>query len=403
MPVSYKDNRLNFIQGDRSVDLLSLAQKTDEPFYLYDMDGAVQRLKFFQQEVHPAEVFFSLKCNNHPFVVRSLLKNQAGLDIVSGGELNLSLKLGCDPKKIVFSGVGKTKKELELALKSGIFQINVESLEELDRLGVISSHLKISAPTAIRLNPHVHLDTHPFIQTGGGDHKFGIEEHFLPQCIEIFKKHKKYLKFQGLAVHIGSQGLSIEPLVQAVKKTKQIYERLCRDGHSLITIDIGGGVGIDYRTQNLDDDLQRIKLYGKEIKNIFHQFEGRVLCEPGRIIMGRFGWLFGEVQYVKKTSRRHFAILNTGMNHLIRPVLYQAFHEILPLVLSGNKKQVYTVAGPICESGDVLARDRELNILKSGDWVAFCDTGAYGAVMAQKYNLNPWPKELAFSCGKQCR
>lgn len=401
MPLTYKDQKWSLVQGEKWVDLELLAKKIDEPFYLYDIDGAVERLKIFQKEVHPAQVYFSLKSNNHAPVIQAFLAKEAGLDIVSGGELNLGLELGCSPKKIVFSGVGKTKKELELALDADIFQINVESLEELNRLGEIGESFKTTIPVAIRLNPGIHLKTHSFIQTGTHDHKFGIEIRMIPQFLEIIKKYSPFLNFQGLAVHIGSQGLSIDPIIESMKKIKQIYDRLNREGLQLTTIDIGGGLGIDYRNQDSNDDLKRIKLYGSAIKEIFNHFEGHLICEPGRIIIARFGWLFGEVQYIKQTSARRFAILNTGMNHLIRPVLYQAFHHVFPLIHSGGEKHTYTIAGPICESADVLAYDRMLPSLKSGDWLVFSDTGAYGAVMAQRYNLNSWPKEIAFSQGIQ--
>ena len=399
MPLTYIQNNLNLIQNTHKIDLVELTQGMEQAFYLYDIDSALERLGFFQKSVYPIETYFSLKCNNNKTLVQSFLKEDVGLDIVSKGELNYGLNLKCSPDKIVFSGAGKTKQELEQALRAQIFQINVESLAELERIGSLCSLLKLKTQVACRINPNVTLDTHAFIQTGTQDHKFGIDEKSIPHFIEIVKKYSPLIKFQGLAMHIGSQGLSVEPILQACEKVKNIYERLNREGHSLKTLDIGGGVGIDYRTKDLEDDIKRIEFYGSNLKKIFKNFDGRVLCEPGRILTARFGWLFGEIQYIKQTSLRNFAILNTGMHHLIRPVLYQAYHRVLPVKKSLQEKKNYTIAGPICESADILARDRLLPALSSEDWLCFCDAGAYGAVMSQTYNMQTIPLEIACSQG----
>lgn len=399
MPLTYIQNHLTLIQGTHKTDLVELAKNMDQAFYLYDIDGSLERLKLFQKLVDPIEIYFSLKSNNNKALVQSFLKEETGLDIVSKGELEHSLNLKCSPKKIVFSGVAKTKQELEKALRAQIFQINVESLEELERIGSLCSSLKLKAQVACRVNPNVTLDTHAFIQTGTKDHKFGIDENAIPQFIEIVKKYSAFVQFQGLAMHIGSQGLSVDPIIQASEKVKNIYERLNREGHSLKTLDIGGGVGIDYRTEDMEDDIKRIEFYGSSLQKVFKNFEGRLLCEPGRILTARYGWLFGEIQYIKKTSLRNFAILNTGMHHLMRPVLYQAYHRILPVKKSNQEEKNYTIAGPICESADILARDRLLPALSSGDWLCICDAGAYGAVMSQTYNMQDIPLEIAYSQG----
>ena len=399
MPLTYIQNHLTLLQKTHKIDMAELTQGMNQAFYLYDIDNAVERLKFFQKSVDPVEAYFSLKCNNNKTLVQAFLKEGAGLDIVSKGELEHGLNLKCPPQKIVFSGVGKTKQELEQALRAQIFQINVESLEELECIASLCSSFKLKAKVACRINPNVKLDTHAFIQTGTRDHKFGIDEKLIPHFIEIVKKYSPLISFQGLAMHIGSQGLSVEPILQACKKVKNIYERLNREGHSLNTLDIGGGVGINYRTENLEDDIKRIEFYGSHLKKIFKNFEGRPLCEPGRILTARFGWLFGEVQHIKRTSLKNFAILNTGMHHLMRPVLYQAYHHVLPVKKSNQEQKNYTIAGPICESADILARDRLLPVLSRGDWLCFCDTGAYGAVMSHTYNMQPLPLEMTCSHG----
>jgi len=399
MPLTYIKNHLTLIQKPHQVDMVQLTESMNQAFYLYDIDGCLERLKLFQKLVDPIEIYFSLKSNNNKALVQSFLKEGAGLDIVSKGELEHGLNLKCSPKKIVFSGVAKTRQELEQALKAQMFQINVESLEELERIGDLCLSLQLKANVACRINPHVALDTHAFIQTGARDHKFGIDENLIPQFIEIIKKYSPFINFQGLAMHIGSQGLSIEPIIQAARKVKNIYDRLLREGYPLKTLDVGGGVGIDYRTEDMEDDVKRIKLYGSSLQKVFKNFEGRLLCEPGRILTARYGWLFGEIQYIKKTSLRNFALLNTGMHHLIRPVLYQAYHRILPVKKSNQKEKNYTIAGPICESADTIARDRILPTLCNGDWLCICDAGAYGAVMSQAYNMQDLPLELAYSKG----
>ena len=401
MPVIYKNNCLHLDQNSHAVNLLSLAQKVNQPFYLYDINGAIQRFKEFQKYVQPAEVYYSIKSNNHFSFSQAFLEEGAGIDIVSEGELNHSLQLKCSPQKIIFSGVGKTKKEIESAILNDIFQINVESLQELERIGQICKELKLKTRVACRINPNEALDTHPFIQTGTSDHKFGLEESSLPPFLEILKKYSSFLFFQGLAMHVGSQGLSIKPILKGAKKLKTIYEKLNAEGHSLTTLDIGGGIGINYKSDDLELDSKRIQEYGEGLKNIFHDFSGRLLCEPGRILTARYGWLLGEVQYIKQTALKKFAILNTGMNHLIRPVMYQAYHRVLPLVQpqSNSFSQEYTIVGPICESADTLAKDRLLPTLKSGDWIVFCDAGAYGSVMSLSYNMQPLALELAYLNG----
>lgn len=399
MPIKYIDNQLHFCQNNQEHNLVDLAQKINEPFYLYDIDGVIERYNTFKKAIQPAHLHFALKSNNYEPLIRALIKNGSGLDVVSGGELKYGLELGVDAKKIVFSGVGKTKEEIELAVKSEIFQLNVESLEELERIGQISKSLKKTTSVAFRLNPNIHLDTHKFIQTGTSDNKFGMEEENLPAFIDIINKYNPYLKFQGLAVHIGSGGLSFDPIIQSIAKMRSIYESLNRQGQNLTTIDIGGGLGIDYKDENLQSDLDLLAAFSSDLKKALKDFDGHVLAEPGRFIVARFGWLLAEIQYIKKTSLSNFAILNTGMHHLIRPVLYQAYHQVKQLKKSDAKKEKYTLGGPICESSDILARDREFSKLTSGDWLVFYDVGAYGSVMSLQYNMFHPIKEISFSQG----
>ena len=399
MSLKYVNGYLTLTQNHQNLSLTELAQDLKTPFYLYDLNGLIQRYEFFKKAIGPMNIYFSIKSNNCSSVVRKLIELGSGLDIVSQGEFDFGKNQGCSPTKMVFSGVGKTKEELEKTLSEGIFQINVESLQELDRIGQICSALKITASVAYRLNPNISLKTHEYIQTGTAHHKFGMEEKMIPKFNEIVKKYSPYIKFQGLAMHIGSQGLSIEPILKACSLMRNTYERLNREGFELKTLDIGGGLGIDYQSDSGDEE--RITQYGTELKRIFKDFEGQLLCEPGRILVGRYGWLIGEVQYIKQTSRVLFAILNTGIHHLIRPALYQGYHRVLNLKQTPKKeKKVYTLVGPVCETSDVLARDRLLEELQSGDLVAFCDVGAYGSVMNLKYNMFALPQEASYLDGK---
>lgn len=395
MPLEYIDNQLHLVQSGKAHNLNILTSKSNGPFYLYDIDGVIKRYHSFKDIVGFTDIFFALKSNHCKPLVQSLIKQGSGLDVVSGGELKYGLKLGVHPNKIVFSGVGKTKEEHKLAIRSKIFQINVESLEELVRIGEISRTLKQNIRVSFRLNPNILMDTHKHIQTGMSENKFGMEEKDIREFIDIINRYQPYLKFQGLAIHIGSGGLDFQPIVKAISKMRDLYERLNKEGLNLKTIDIGGGLGIDYKTQDLSKDMELLESFSKNVKTALEGFNGKVLVEPGRFIVARFGWLISEVQYVKETYSKKFVILDTGMHHLIRPVLYEAYHELKVLQeKADSREETYTIGGPVCESADILAKDRKLPSLKQGDHLIFCDVGAYGSVMSSQYNMFNKAKEF---------
>ena len=393
MALKYKNNQLHIVQGKKVWNLLSLIRKTGSPCYVYNIKGLVERFRFFKQKTAPASTHYAMKANSHPEVLKALCKEGAGVDVVSGGELQLALKAGFTGRKVVFSGVGKTQEEIILALRADILQFNVESVSELKRIAQIAKKLKKPARVAFRINPDMDINTHPYIKTGLKEHKFGLESENLPELKEIIRKNSSFLHFYGLTMHIGSQIHDLSPLKAGILKICALYQDLQKE-FKLKTLDVGGGLGVDYKSQNFSQDLKLITQYGAFLKKVAKTVEARILTEPGRIIVARFGTLIGEVQYIKKTAYKNFAILDTGMHHLIRPCLYQAYHEIQPLQKRpSNEKKSYDVVGPICESSDILGRDRIFSGLKEGDFLAVFDTGAYGAVMASSYNAHKPPKE----------
>ena len=399
MSFEYKKNHLHLVQGSHSVSLMELAKQNAEPFYVYDRDALLERLRFFKKHIAPAQVFYAMKANSHPQILQAFARENIGVDVVSGGEIQLALKAGFTGKDIVFSGVGKTKQEIQLALEKDILQINVESLSELKRIGELARSQSKTAPVAFRMNPNINAQTHPYITTGLRENKFGMDEENLLALKEILHQYSDSLSLQGLTLHIGSQIQNLKPLKDSIRKIIELYKQLQTE-FPLKILDVGGGLGIDYKSDHTDSDLQPIKQYGALLKEFSKGMKGQIITEPGRIITARSACLIGEIQYLKKTPYKNFVILNTGMNHLMRPCLYQAYHRFLPLQKREGDPTVYDVVGPICESSDVLGRDRLFTELKEGDFLAIMDTGAYGAVLANTYNAHPLPKEIFISQGK---
>ena len=317
------------------------------------------------------------------------MKLGAGVDVVSGGELFRALKAGANPSKIVFSGVGKTPEEIKMALEAGILMFNVESREELELLGEIAKTLQKPAPFALRVNPNIDPKTHPYITTGLKQNKFGIPEE---EALELYEasKNNKYLCPVGIDAHIGSQITSLSPFVDALKRLKKIWKEVTSLGIELKYLDIGGGLGIVYLEEKPPHPQEYAKALIKEIKDI----DATLILEPGRVIVGNAGILVTKVLYTKQNQYKKFVIVDAGMNDLIRPAFYQAYHEIIPVEKINGKKEIVDVVGPICESGDFFAKDRELPILKRGDLLAIMSAGAYGFVMSSNYNSRPRASEV---------
>jgi diaminopimelate decarboxylase len=369
-------------------DLVQLAENHSRPFYFYDLDAACDRARAFVK--HGASVHYAMKANSNERLLRSFAALGLGVDVVSLGEMQKALALGIAPQKIIFSGVGKDREELESALQHRILQINVESFEELQHLEAICQERRADMDVALRLNIHIEAPTHKHIQTATPESKFGLDQRLLPDVLAWLKAAPRRVKLKSLTVHIGSQILDAGVFEKMSAGMGKIFSGVKAQGFALERLDLGGGLGIDYKTKG-EDDFTRLDEYMRALLGA-HKTGASVMLEPGRFLVARMGVLLAKVVYVKKSADRQFAILNAGMNHLMRPALYQAYHRIEPLVPRGGE-EAYDVVGPICESTDVFAYGRKLPRLERGDWVGLFDAGAYGAVMANTYNESQLPEE----------
>ena len=398
----YKDDTLVLKQGNIFVPVQEIIQGKNFPFYLYDIQDLREWYQFFLQATdHRLKVFFSMKSNCNKEVLKAFLEEGSGVDVVSGGESHLAQQVGFSPQKICFSGVGKSISELEEAVEKDFFQINVESLGELKRIAEICKSKSKPCRIGLRINPNVDFSAHPYIKTGLRGHKFGFEEEELPLLLQFIRSHK-LIYLQGLSMHLGSQIFDLDPLFHSIKHLKGIYEQLKRERYPLKILDIGGGLAVNYQKFDLEGEKTRLKQFGQGLKNLLKDFGDEVIAEPGRLLTARFGILCAKVEYIKKSPSKQFVILNSGMNHFLRPALYGAKHRVLPIKKSIDlPQQIYDVVGPICETGDTIAKDCSLPQLNSGDWLAIADTGAYGFVMANQYNLQIPVQEICFYKGKE--
>ena len=368
-----------------SVKVSAIAKKVGTPFYLYSHHTLVDHFTKIQKAFSPVSplVCFAMKANGNLAVLKTLLNEGAGVDIVSQGELLKALKLGADPKKIVFASVGKTEEEIAFAIKKGILFFNVESVPELEEINRVAKKFKIKTQAAIRVNPDVETVTHHFITTGTLKNKFGID---LCSTREILKYRKNYpfVKISGLHIHIGSQLVTKDPFVKAIQKVIEFISSLKQKGIDIEYLDIGGGMGIIYK----DEKPQTAQEYADSILPLLQKTTLKIIMEPGRFIVGNAGIFVTKVLYIKDNGFKKFLIVDGGMNDLIRPSLYQAYHEIVPLKKNAapGRLEKFDVVGPICESGDFFAKDRELPALKKGDLLAVMSAGAYGYVMSSNYN-----------------
>ena len=388
------------------VSLESLAKKCGTPLYVYSAGQILHRLDLFAKafESMPHLVCYSVKANSALAILKLLYQNGAGFDIVSGGELERILRVNkAAAQRVVFSGVGKTAAEIDLALRSGILIFNVESASELDLLAERAGRLRRRARIALRVNPDVFAETHPYISTGLRDHKFGID---IRQARAVYKtaaKHK-YLDPCGVSVHIGSQIRSADPFGAAAQRVAQLVRHLRTDGLPITSVDVGGGLAIEYHVDHSFNPEEKIQQYATALLKALRPIENlQLLLEPGRFIVAQAGALVTRVLYVKKNGEKIFVVTDAAMNDLIRPALYQAHHDIVPVSRrKGARKKTVDVVGPVCETGDFFARDRELPELKPGDLVAILDAGAYGLSLSSNYNSRPRPAEVLVE-GKRAR
>jgi len=388
------------------VSLETLARQYGTPLYVYSADQIAERLEMFHNALAGRDhlVCYAVKANSTLAILKLLAERGAGFDIVSGGELERVLAAA--PKvagRVVFSGVGKTQSEIDLALKAGILQFNVESEGELALLAARARKLRIKARFALRVNPDVFADTHPYISTGLREHKFGIDIRRAPGLYKRAANERWLVPF-GVSVHIGSQIRSAAPFGAAIGRISKLVRQLDRAGITLACVDAGGGLGIDYHGP-LDaagwDAAVKVAEYAAAIEDALNGFSGgfsgRLLIEPGRFLVAQAGALLARVLYVKRNGKKTFVITDAAMNDLIRPALYQAHHEIVPVRRRPGKPRIVDVVGPVCESGDFFARDRKLAPLQPGDLVALLDAGAYGMSQSSNYNTRPRAAEVLVS------
>ena len=383
------------------VSLESLAKRHGTPLYVYSADQIVERLGLFQQAFAGRDhlVCYAVKANSALAILKLLADHGAGFDIVSGGELDRVLAAAPEAVgRVVFSGAGKTAEEIDKALTLGILEFNVESEGELELLGKRAAKLKKKARFALRVNPDVFAETHPYISTGLREHKFGVD---IKRALAIYKSvaNHRWLEAHSVSVHIGSQIRSAEPFGAAMERVVKLVRQLKREGIELKAIDAGGGLGIDYHLGKFDA-AAKVAEYAAAVESALDDFEGKLMIEPGRFVVAQAGALLTRVVTVKRNGKKTFVIVDAAMNDLIRPALYQAYHEILPLKPRAGKAQVFDVVGPICETGDFFARDRKLPPLEAGDLVALLDAGAYGMAQSSNYNTRVRPAEVLVEGGK---
>lgn len=383
------------------VALRRLAERYETPLYVYSCSALRERYHIFEQAFHATShtVCYSVKANSNLSLLRMLAKLGAGFDIVSGGELErVRLAAKSAVKKVVFSGVGKTAKELEQALRAGILLFNVESEEEIELLGECAARLRTEANVALRVNPDVPAETHPYISTGLHQHKFGIPIGAAPELYRRAATHK-YLKVAGASLHIGSQITDVAPFALAMERMAELIQQLTAEGHQIRFIDAGGGLGISYKSSQAVDFPELVANYSKAITHPLRKIKKlrlHILLEPGRSLIAPAGVLVTRILYNKKNNSKHFAVVDAAMNDLLRPSLYGALHEIVPIALSRDavKPIQMDVVGPICESGDFLAHDAVLPVVETGGYLCILDAGAYGMSLASNYNTRPRAAEV---------
>lgn len=365
------------------IPVREIAGKTGTPLYIYSRKTLLRHLDAFKSSFnsYPHIICFALKANSNPALLRILAKKGCGADVVSGGELFIALKSGIPAKRIVYAGVGKTGEEIAYALKSKILMFNVESRDELITINNIAGNLGVKAPIALRVNPDISTHTHPYISTGLKKHKFGIP---FEDALENYRLAGAMpnIKILGIHKHIGSQITKISPFVDALKKLLLLARKLRSQRIEIKYMDIGGGIGIPYN----DETPPHPKDLAKAIVPLLKNQGFTLIMEPGRSIVGNAGILITKVLYLKEHPKKNFVIVDAGMNDLIRPSFYDAYHQILPVTKNNRQRILADIVGPICESGDFLARGRKINRPAHGDLLAVMSAGAYGFSMSSNYN-----------------
>jgi diaminopimelate decarboxylase len=385
----------NGVLHAEDVPVPQIAEAVGTPFYCYSTATLTRHYRLFEEALEGLDhvICFAMKSNSNQAVIKTLANLGAGMDVVSGGEYRRARAAGVPGEKIVFSGVGKTREEMRAALEGGIRQFNVESEPEMQALSEVAVSMGVTAPIAIRINPDVDAKTHEKIATGKSENKFGIP---ISRAREVYAEAAALpgIDVVGIDVHIGSQLTQLEPFEAAYLKVAELTRRLRADGHDIRRLDLGGGLGIPYTQSNEVPPLPM--QYGELIKRTVGDLGCEVEIEPGRLISGNAGILVSEVIYLKSGEGRDFLIVDAAMNDLLRPSLYAAHHDIVPVIepAPGAEQAPYDVVGPVCETGDTFAKQRSLPPVGPGDLIAFRSAGAYGAVMASEYNTRPLVPEV---------
>ena len=383
--IDTKDNQL-YVED---IPVIQITKEYGSPAFIYSSKAINDNFQSYQSEIREGDLIcYAVKANSNLHILKLLSDLGSGFDVVSGNELKRCLLAGADKNKIVFSGVAKTEEEIILAIENDILSINIESYGEFERILEVSKKLNKKVNCALRVNPDIAIGSHKYIQTGSKTSKFGLDKESVlkisSQC-EIDGP----ITLTSVASHIGSQISDENLILESVDYLIEIADELAKNGHNIEYLDIGGGLGIQYR----DEEEGSPKILLEKVKELLSERDFKIILEPGRSVIGTAGILVSKVEYIKKAGEKKFAIIDAGMNDLIRPSLYEAWHKVIEVDHQNTDLDLYDLAGPVCETGDVLAKDRNLKIMP-GDHVAFMDVGAYGSVMTSNYNSRLRPIEL---------
>ena len=383
--IDTKDNQL-YVED---IPVIQITKEYGSPAFIYSSKSINDNFQAYQNEIREGDLIcYAVKANSNLHILKLLSDLGSGFDVVSGNELKRCLLAGADKNKIVFSGVAKTEEEIILAIENDILSINIESYGEFERILEVSKELNKKVNCALRVNPDIAIGSHKYIQTGSKTSKFGLDKESVlkisSQC-EIDGP----IKLTSVASHIGSQISDENLILESVDYLIEIADELAKNGHNIEYLDIGGGLGIQYR----DEEEGSPKILLEKVKELLSERDFKIILEPGRSVIGTAGILVSKVEYIKEAGEKKFAIIDAGMNDLIRPSLYEAWHKVIEVNHKNTDLDLYDLAGPVCETGDVLAKDRDLKIMP-GDHVAFMDVGAYGSVMTSNYNSRLRPIEL---------
>ncbi len=392
--IKYKNNHL-FVEEIKVEDLV---KEFETPIYVYSKNHFIKQYKDFENAFKNVnhKIFYAMKANFNLSVINTFVKLGSGVDANSEGELFRALNAGANPSKIILTSVGKTKNEIKLGLEHNVLMIKAESEEEIGLINKIANQMNKMARVAIRVNPDVDAKTHPYISTGLSSNKFGVDS---KTALAIYRRRKDFpnIQFTGIDMHIGSQITSIDPFVEAVQKLSELYFEIEKDGLKLSHFDIGGGIGVNYN----DEKLFTIDEFAEKTIPLFKKLNCEIIFEPGRFLTANGGILVTEVLYNKRNGNKNFIVVDSAMNDLLRPSIYQAYHNVQPLEKFNERKEITAdVVGPVCETGDYFARDRKITEMKSGEFLSVMSSGAYGMVMSSNYNGRRRPAEILVDSDK---